>query len=388
MVYYLSLINRGKNYAYAIEKFLLRVRGMRKFAGELDARWVEKCLEIFGDVSKDLVKNFGFDQYYPLVSKSPKIKEIFQLVKKVAKSNSSVLIQGDTGTGKELIADLIQFISYRNSKPHIKVNCAALPDNLLESELFGHEKGAFTGAFQRRVGKFEQADGGTIFLDEIGDMNPLTQAKILRVMQDKEFTRVGGNDLIQVDVRIITATNKNLEDEIENGNFRSDLFYRLNVVTIEVPPLKERREDILQIAEFFRKKFSKELQKPTRGFSDETKKLLENHSWPGNIRELKNLVERAVIIVEDGEMISCDDLSLSGKDYFLAGGRERRKRDGNNQPETLNLKELELKHIHKALEIARWVQKDAAELLGISNRSLNYKIKFHGITHPGWKKNK
>lgn len=254
--------------------------------------------------------------------------------------------------------------------------------------MFGHEKGAFTGAIQRRIGKFEQADGGTIFLDEIGDMQALTQAKILRVMQDREFTRVGGNDLIQVDVRIITATNKNLTAEMEQGTFRSDLYYRLNVVTIEVPPLRERREDVLQIADFFRKKFSKELQKPTRGFSEETKKLLENYRWPGNIRELKNLIERAVIIVEDGEMISCDDLSLSGRDYFLAGGMERRKGMENTAAESLNLKELERKHIIKALEITRWVQKDAANLLGISNRSLNYKIKFHGIKHPGWKKNK
>jgi len=358
-------------------------------AEEIDPRVVEECLEIPGGIPKDQVKNFGFDYYYPLVSKSSKIKEILKLIKKVAKSNSSVLIQGETGTGKELIADLIQFISYRNTKPYVKVNCAALPDNLLESELFGHEKGAFTGAIQRRIGKFELANGGTIFLDEIGDMNPLTQAKILRVMQNKEFTRVGGNDLLQVDVRIITATNKDLEKEIERGNFRNDLYYRLNVVTIVVPPLRERREDILLIAEFFRKKFSKELGKATRGFTDETKKLLINHHWHGNIRELRNLVERAVLIVQEGGMISCDDLALSGKDYFLAGGRERRRSNENQQqPKTLNLKELEKQHILKALEISRWVQKDAAKLLGISNRSLNYKIKYHGITHAGWKKHK
>ncbi len=220
-------------------------------------------------------------------------------------------------------------------------------------------------------------------------MNPLTQAKILRVMQNKEFTRVGGNDLIEVNVRVITATNKNLAQEIQKGNFRNDLYYRLNVVTIEVPPLRERKEDVLQIAEYFRKKFSKELQKPTRTFTPETKKILENHYWPGNIRELKNLIERAVIIVEEGERISCDDLAFSGKDYFLAGGIERRKNQvSENQHQELNLKVLEKQHIIKALEITRWVQKDAARLLGISNRSLNYKIKFYGITHPGWKKNK
>ncbi len=362
---------------------------MSNFAEELDSKWMEKCLEFSDDISRNLVKNFGFDYYYPIVSRSEKIKEILQLIKKVAKSNSSILIEGETGTGKELISDLIQFISYRNTKQYIKVNCAALPENLLESELFGHEKGAFTSAFQKRIGKFEQADGGTLFLDEIGDMNPMTQAKILRVLQEKEFSRIGGNANIQVDVRILTATNKDLESEIEKGNFRQDLFYRLNVVKIEVPPLRERREDILIIADFFRKKFSKELQKPTRGFTSETKKLLINHYWPGNIRELKNLLERAVLVVDDGEMIKPEDLALSGRDYFLAGGKERRKKLQEQKSEpTLNLKNVERQHIIKALEITRWVQKDAARLLGISNRSLNYKIRQYKITHPGWKKNK
>ena len=185
-------------------------------------------------------KNFGFDFHDPLVSRSPEIKEIFKLIKKVSKSNASILIQGETGTGKELIASLIQFISDRSDKQFVKVNCAALPENLLESELFGHEKGAFTGAFQTRVGKFEQADGGTLFLDEIGDMHPTTQAKILRVLQDQEFNRVGGNRNIKVDVRIIAATNKDLFDLIEESSFRADLYYRLNVVTLNIPPLRER----------------------------------------------------------------------------------------------------------------------------------------------------
>lgn len=362
---------------------------MRNIAEEFDIDWMEKSLDIPGALSRNLMKNYSFDYYYPVVSNSQKIKEILHLIKKVARSNSSILIEGETGTGKELIADLIQFISYRNTKPYIKVNCAALPDSILESELFGHEKGAFTGAFQRRIGKFELAHEGTLFLDEIGDMNPLTQSKVLRVMQDQEFTRLGGNDNIQVDVRIITATNKNLEKQIEQGNFRSDLFYRLNVVTLNIPPLRERKEDIILIAEYFRKKFSKELMKPTRGFTKKTIQLLENHHWRGNIRELKNIIERAVLVVDDGEKISPQDLALSGKDYFLAGGKERRKNDFEEEKkQTLNLKELEKQHIIQALEITRWVQKDAAELLGISNRSLNYKIKYHGITHPGWKKHK
>ncbi|MFQ5633405.1 MAG: sigma-54 interaction domain-containing protein, partial [bacterium] len=211
-------------------------------------------------------KNFGFDFHYPLVSRSPEIKEIFKLIKKVSKSNASILIQGETGTGKELIASLIQFISDRSDKPFVKVNCAALPESLLESELFGHEKGAFTGAIQTRIGKFEQADGGTLFLDEIGDMHLATQAKILRVLQDREFNRVGGNRTINVDVRIIAATNKELRDLIEQGEFRPDLFYRLNVVTLNIPPLRERKEDISIIAEFFLRRFSQEIRKQVKGF--------------------------------------------------------------------------------------------------------------------------
>lgn len=334
-------------------------------------------------------KNFGFDYHYPLVSRSPEIKEIFSLIKKVAKSNATILIQGETGTGKELIAGLIQFISNRADKPFIKVNCAALPENLLESELFGHERGAFTGAYQTRVGKFEQADGGTLFLDEIGDMHLSTQAKILRVMQDQTFTRLGGNKTIKVDVRVIAATNKDLWQEIEAGRFRADLYYRLNVVTLHVPPLRQRREDIPLIAEFFRIKFSREIRKKIKGFSPETMELLKNHTWHGNIRELKNLVERAVLVAEDGAYISPKDLSMPGKDYFAAGGTERRQHpeDAVLIANTLNLNELEKQAILRALESRNWVQKDAAELLGISPRALNYKIQYHGITHSTWKKN-
>ncbi len=361
---------------------------MNNFAEELDLSWAETKLEAPGKLSRNWGKNYGFDYYYPLVSRSPRIKEILKLIKKIAKSNASILIQGETGTGKELIAGLIQFISLRHDKPFIKVNCAALPESLLESELFGHEKGAFTGAYQKRLGKFEQAHEGTLFLDEIGDMNPFTQAKILRVLQDQEFTRIGGNKTIHVDVRILTATNKNLWKEIQNGNFRDDLFYRLNVVTIDVPSLRDRKEDIPLIADFFRRKYSSELRKNTRGFTEEAMKLLKNHQWPGNIRELKNMIERAVLMTEEGEMISCDDLAFSGKDYFAAGGRERRKNiNSNSSFNTLKLDDLERETIIQALDVSKWIQKDAAKLLGISPRSLNYKIKYHNIRHPSWKRN-
>jgi len=361
---------------------------MNNFAEELDLSWAGPSLESPDNISRNWGKDFGFDYYYPLVSRSTRIKEILQLVKKVAKSNASILIQGETGTGKELIAGLVQFISLRHKRPYIKVNCAALPESLLESELFGHEKGSFTGAYQTRIGKFEQAHEGTLFLDEIGDMNMFTQAKILRVLQDQEFTRLGGTKTIHVDVRIMTATNKNLWEEINKGSFRDDLYYRLNVVTIEVPPLRDRQEDIPLIAEFFRRKFSSELRKNTKGYTEETMRLLKNHHWPGNIRELKNIIERAVLMVDDGKMITKDALAFSGKDYFAAGGRERRKNSTvNSSFSTLKLEELERESICQALEVSKWVQKEAADLLGISPRSLNYKIKYHKLTHPSWKRN-
>ncbi len=331
--------------------------------------------------------NYGFDHNYPLVSRSPEMKDIFALIKKIAKSNATVLIQGETGTGKELIAGLIQFISPRSAKPFVKVNCAALPENLLESELFGHEKGAFTGAYQRRKGKFEEADGGTIFLDEIGDMHLTTQSKILRVLQDQEFTRLGGNRVIKVDVRIIAATNKDLLREIEAGNFRTDLYYRINVVNIQLPPLRNRREDIPLIAEFFRRKFSRELRKDVPGFHPETMALLKQHAWPGNIRELRNMIERAVLVGDEGKPIMPKDLAMAGRDYFAAGGKERRKGDrAVLSLNSLKLEDVEREVLVKALKMANWVQKDAANLLGISPRALNYKIAQFKITHPGWRR--
>jgi len=219
-------------------------------------------------------------------------------------------------------------------------------------------------------------------------MNLFTQAKILRVLQDQEFTRVGGTKTIHVDVRILTATNKDLWGEIEKGNFRNDLLYRLNVVTINVPPLRERQEDIPLIAEFFRRKFSSELRKNTRGFTEETMRLLKNHHWPGNIRELKNIIERAILMTDDGTMVGRDELAFSGKDYFAAGGSERRKSTTANPGfSTLKLDDVERESIMQALDVSKWIQKDAAKLLGISARSLNYKIQYHKITHPSWKRN-
>ncbi len=329
----------------------------------------------------------GFELYYPKVSRNPEIRKVYSLIKKIAKSNASVLIQGETGTGKELIAGAIQAQSLRAEKPYVTVNCAALHENLLESELFGHEKGAFTGAIATHMGKFEQADGGTLFLDEIGDMHPSTQAKILRVLQEQSFNRVGGHKTIQVDVRVIAATNKDLWQEMEKGTFRADLYYRLNVVTLQIPPLRERREDIPLLADYFRRKFAAELKKNVGEFTEETSNLLINHSWRGNIRELRNIIERAVLVAGNGQPITPKELAMTGKDYFAAGGRNRRSEDQEGgAPRTLNLEALEKQAILAALQRSKWVQKDAAEILGISPRALNYKISQHNITHQGWRR--
>ncbi|MBN1480993.1 sigma-54-dependent Fis family transcriptional regulator [candidate division KSB1 bacterium] len=360
----------------------------------MSERFVDPLLDINEDdidilnLTKPEYGNFsGFELYYPKLSRNTEIRNVYQLISKIAKSNASVLIQGETGTGKELIAGAIQAHSLRAERPYVAVNCAALHEQLLESELFGHEKGAFTGAFARHNGKFEQADGGTLFLDEIGDMHPSTQAKILRVLQEQTFTRVGGNKDIKVDVRIIAATNKDLWEEMENNNFRADLYYRLNVVSIHLPPLRERLEDIPLLAEYFRRKFLAELKKDVGPFSKEALGVLLHHSWPGNIRELRNIVERAVLIASEGKAIGPSALSMSGRDYFAAGGRERRtsEREGTSF-RTLNLNEIEQEAILAALQRTKWVQKEAAELLGISPRALNYKISQHNITHEGWRK--
>ncbi|UCF31945.1 MAG: sigma-54-dependent Fis family transcriptional regulator, partial [bacterium] len=242
-----------------------------------------------------------------LVGESPAIRDVYRIVEKVAPSNANVLITGETGTGKELIAGAIHYNSPRSRRSFVKVNCAAIPDNLLESELFGHEKGAFTGAIKQRVGRFEQADGGTILLDEIGDMSPTLQSKLLRVVQDRHFERLGGNATLSVDTRILSATNKDLALEMDEGNFREDLYYRLNVVTIHLPPLRERGGDVRLLADYFIRRFSGELGKGIRGLTERAALTIQDYDWPGNIRELENTLERAVLMSE-GDYIDVDDL--------------------------------------------------------------------------------
>jgi two-component system response regulator AtoC len=312
---------------------------------------------------------YDFDR---IVGASGALQSVLTIVRKVAKSNTTVLIRGETGTGKELIAGAIHHNSLRAARNFVKVNCAALQENLLESELFGHEKGAFTGADKQRVGRFEQADGGTLFLDEIGDMSANTQAKILRVLQEHEFERLGGTRTLRVDVRLIAATNRSLPQMVAAGQFREDLYYRLNVVSIETPPLRERKEDIQALSSFFLRRFAAELKKRVDGISPEALKLLMRYNWPGNIRELENAIERGVLLTE-GPNLSSDDLRLGELSTSSSSA------DGSSvvkiPPTGIALEEIERQAIVEALKMSNWVQKDAAELLSISPRVMNYKIK-------------
>jgi transcriptional regulator with GAF, ATPase, and Fis domain len=299
----------------------------------------------------------------------------------VAKSNTTVLVRGETGTGKELIAGAIHHNSLRTSRNFVKVNCAALQENLLESELFGHEKGAFTGADKQRIGRFEQADGGTLFLDEIGDMSASTQAKILRVLQEHEFERLGGTRTLRVDVRLVAATNRDLSAMVAAGQFRDDLYYRLNVVSIETPPLRERKDDIVPLANTFIRKFSAELKKKMDGLEPDAQKLLMRYNWPGNIRELENTIERAMLLAE-GRAIAGVDLRLGETPGAGSSGRDQTSTVVKIPPTGIPLEDVERAALIEALKMSNWVQKDAAELLSISPRVMNYKIKTLGIEFP------
>jgi DNA-binding NtrC family response regulator len=312
---------------------------------------------------------YEFDR---IVGASGALQQVLDIVRKVAKSNTTVLIRGETGTGKELIAGAIHHNSLRSARNFVKVNCAALQENLLESELFGHEKGAFTGADKQRIGRFEQADGGTLFLDEIGDMSANTQAKILRVLQEHEFERLGGTRTLRVDVRVITATNRNLATMVAAGEFREDLFYRLNVVSIDMPPLRERKEDIPALATFFIRRFAGEIKKRLDGLQPEALKLLMRYNWPGNIRELENAIERPNITAVD---LRLGELTTTGS----PGDASPVIRI---PPTGIALEEIERQALIEALKMSNWVQKDAAELLSISPRVMNYKIKTLGIDYP------
>jgi two-component system NtrC family response regulator len=317
---------------------------------------------------EQLIERYKFDE---IASTSHAMEEVMNLVGRVAGSNATVLLRGESGTGKELIAKAIHYHSPRASRPLIKVNCAALPETLLESELFGHEKGAFTGAASRRIGRFEAADSGTLFLDEIGDIPPSVQVKLLRVLQEKEFERLGGNQSIKVDVRLVAATNRDLEKAMKEGLFREDLYYRLNVVTVVLPPLRERKEDIPALMEHFIRKYGRENKKNIAGVTAETRDLLMRYAYPGNVRELENIIERAVVLTK-GEIITSADVPLHLKTMESEEKICVAKRDGS-LTETLDTVERGI--IMDALKAAGGVQTRAAEKLGISERVLRYKLK-------------
>jgi Nif-specific regulatory protein len=297
---------------------------------------------------------------FQILGESEKMKRVFETIKKVAPTDITVLVQGETGTGKELVAKAIHTLSPRREHPFVPVNCAAIPKELIESELFGHEKGAFTGATNAREGKFQVAHGGTIFLDEIGDMSLDLQAKVLRILEDRELQRVGGSKSISVDVRIIAATNKDLTKAVEDGAFREDLYYRLNVVPLKLPPLKERKKDIIPLAEYF-------IAGRVKKISSRAKKLMESYDWPGNVRELRNCVDRAVVL-GDGKTIQPEDLPYTF-----------RKGDQVIPAPLETLDHMEEDHIIRVLRYTSWNKSDAARILGITRQTLDNKIKRYKI---------
>lgn len=315
-------------------------------------------------------------QYGNIIGKSKPMLEIYDLIRKVAQSRASVLITGPSGTGKELIAKAIHYNSPRKGRPFISVNCGALTETLLESELFGHEKGAFTGAISMKKGRFELADEGTLFLDEVGEMPPSLQVKLLRVLQEMEFERVGGTKAIRVDVRVLSASNRNLKEDVAEGLFREDLFYRLHVIHIEVPPLRERKEDIRLLVHHFIDKYRQDEGKEKIELAPETWKALYNYPWPGNVRELENVIERAVVL-NSGALIEFEDLppEFSEKPQELDIDRFISP-DAELQP---TLEKIEEKLIRRALMQANNVQAHAAEMLGITKSLIQHKMKKYNI---------
>jgi len=316
---------------------------------------------------KQKVDQTGFSG---MIGKAPQIQVIFKLIEDVAPSDATVLIQGESGTGKEMVAHAIHRKSFRKNKPFVVINCSAYPATLLESELFGHEKGAFTGALKTKPGRFEQADGGTVFLDEIGEIPPSAQIKLLRILQSRKFERLGGRETLAVDVRILAATNKNLLQEVKDGRFREDLFYRLNVIPIHLPPLRDRGNDLLLLARHFLDRFSNVQNKTVKDFSTEVMRRLLDYSWPGNVRELENTIEHAVVLAKD-EQIQVSDLPSA---FLIAKTPVSEK--------AVSLEETEKQHLIEVLEKYQWNKKKAARILGIGRSTLYVKLKKYQLKPP------
>ncbi len=318
---------------------------------------------LYEDEIGDLKQKVDQTGFSGMIGKDPQIQVIFKLIEDVAPSDATVLIQGESGTGKEMVAHAIHRKSFRKDKPFVVINCSAYPTTLLESELFGHEKGAFTGALKTKPGRFEQADGGTVFLDEIGEIPPFAQIKLLRILQSRKFERLGGRETLNVNVRILAATNRNLLQEVKDGRFREDLFYRLNVIPIHLPPLRDRRNDLFLLTRHFLDRFSNVQNKTVKDFSTEVMRRLMDYSWPGNIRELENTIEHAVVLAKDKE-IKVSDLPSA----FL-------KTETPVLVKTVSLEETEKQHLMEVLDKCQWNKKKAAEMLGIGRSTLYVKLK-------------
>ncbi|MCI0744193.1 MAG: sigma-54 dependent transcriptional regulator, partial [Verrucomicrobia subdivision 3 bacterium] len=319
------------------------------------------------------------EEGYELLGQTPEVEQLRQLIRKVARTQATVLIQGESGTGKELVARALYRQSPRTSAPFIKVNCAAIPENLIESEFFGHEKGAFTGALNKREGRFELAHGGTILLDEISEISPQLQAKLLRVLQEREFERVGGSRSIKVDVRVIATTNRNLQESVEKKEFREDLFFRLNVVPVIVPPLRNRKGDIPLLADQFRQRYARKHGIEVHGISQNCMAVLKRHSWPGNVRELQNVIERAVILCNEGGVLEPAHLGLTEKPDGPAGMPASTGEMG----EFLTMSEMEKHHVLAALERSKGNRTQAAKMLDISIRTLRNKLHEYNVQSQG-----
>jgi DNA-binding NtrC family response regulator len=343
------------------EELLAKVRVMLRIKDLHDELKREKDKNIL--LTQALEKRYNFGN---ILGKNTRMQEIYELISDISNTDSTVLIQGESGTGKELIARAIHFHSHRKTKPFIVANCSAYSQNLLESELFGHEKGSFTGAIRRKIGRFELARGGTIFLDEIGEVSPPTQILLLRVLQDHRFERVGGEETLEVDVRVIAATNKNLIEEMKKGTFREDLYYRLNVIPIFIPPLRERKDDIPLLTSHFLQKFSHEKREDLVSISPEVMEIFLAHSWPGNVRELENVIEHAVIIAKRDKILP-KDLPK----YLLQKPLPTQ--------ETISLQDYEKSLILKTLEETNWNKHRTAKRLKINRSTLYGKMKRYGL---------
>jgi transcriptional regulator with GAF, ATPase, and Fis domain len=390
----LSYITTQMGAALTSARFFLKIRDVNRLlndAGESPGMVLlppasSSPSSTFVEVGEMMIQDQGIFLYA-----SGKMQRIKEMIDQVANTDVTIFIQGESGVGKEVVARSIHMNSVRKDKPFVKVNCAALPQELLESELFGYERGAFTGAYRQKPGKFELADGGTIFLDEIGDINPSLQAKLLQVLQDREFSRLGGKKDIKVDVRVLVATNRNIEEAVMEGKFREDLYYRLNVVNITVPPLRERKEEIPFFVEYFLKRFSEKYQRKVKSVSDLFMRALMAHHWSGNIRELQNVIQRYLVLGNEEEIIS--ELGGIGK----KGKASPENGEGENEfisphPSLKQVhkdaaRKAEAKIILKALDMTHYNRKKAAQLLNISYKSLLYKIKECGLRNSFKKKN-